>query len=139
MTDTPSAYRPGTCNIGPSEQRRRYRYAGVCAVVAVAYAAVVLAWSAPNVLLLGLFVPLSLGTELLLQARRSFCVMFGLRGRFDVGGTDGPVATDGGAGRVTDPAARRADRRHAAKLTALGVLGGAAEAGLVYGAAVLLA
>jgi len=74
-------------------------------------------------------VPLSLGTELLLQARRSFCAAPGFRGRFDFGGDgatpgDDGVATDGGAGRVTDPAARRADRRYALRLTVVGVLVG---------------
>jgi ferric-dicitrate binding protein FerR (iron transport regulator) len=139
MTDAPPGYRPGVCNIGPSERRRRYRYAGVSGVVAVACAAAVLAWSVPNVLLIGLFVPLSLGTEFLLQAQRSFCAVLGFRGRFDLdGGTDGSMVPDGGAGHVTDPAARRADRRHAARLTVLGVLGGATGTALVYGAVALL-
>jgi len=139
MTDSPTDYRPGVCNIGSRERRRRYRYAGVCAAAAVAYAAGVLVTTLPAALLLGLFVPLSLGTEFLLQARRSFCARLGFRGRFDFGGEDdGPVATDGGGSRVTDPAARAADRRYAFRLTVLGVLGGAAGAVLVYGAAVVL-
>jgi hypothetical protein len=140
MSESPSDYRPGVCNIGSAERRRRYRYAGVCGVVAVGYAAGVLAWSLPTALLLGLFVPLSLGTELFLQARRSFCAGLGLRGRFDFGGEAGDdgVATDGGAGRVTEPAARRADRRYALRLTLLGVAGGAAGAVLVYAVAAAL-
>ena len=161
MTGTPPPdYEPGVCNIGSAERRCRYRYAGVCAVAAVAYAATVLATSVPTALLLGLFVPLSLGTEFLLQARRSFCASLGFRGRFDLRG-DGPgsVATDGGrgesgdrtiagaaatsgpaepAGRVTDPDARVADRRHALRLTVLGVLGGGAGATLAYALVVVL-
>ena len=139
MTDSPSDYRPGVCNIGARERRRRYRYAGACAVAALAYAAGVLASSAPTGLLLGLFVPFSLGTEFLLQARRSFCASLGLRGRFDLGGEGGDgVATDGGAGRVTDPEARAADRRYSLRLTLLGVVGGGVGAAFVYGGAVVL-
>lgn len=145
MMEAPSGYRPGVCNIGTIERRRRYRHAGLSVVAAVAYTAGVLAWSVPTALLLGLFVPLSLGTEFLLQARRSFCASLGFRGRFDLRGDD-PVVTDGGgvgrrdggAGRVTDPAARTADRRYALRLTVLGVIGGAAGAVLVYGVAALL-
>jgi hypothetical protein len=161
MTGTPPPdYEPGVCNIGSAERRRRYRYAGVCAVAAVAYAAAVLATSVPTALLLGLFVPLSLGTEFLLQARRSFCASLGFRGRFDLRG-DGPasVATDGGSGgssdrttggsaatagsvesvgRVTAPDARAADRRHALRLTVFGVLGGGAGATLAYALVVVL-
>jgi hypothetical protein len=161
MTGTPPPdYEPGVCNIGSAERRRRYRYAGACAVAAVAYAAAVLATSVPTALLLGLFVPFSLGTEFLLQARRSFCASFGFRGRFDLRGDgSGSVATDGGSGgssdraveasasltepagsvgRVTDPDARAADRRHALRLTVLGVLGGGAGATLAYALAVAL-
>lgn len=164
MTGTPPPdYEPGVCNIGSAERRRRYRYAGVCAVAAVAYAAAVLATSVPTALLLGLFVPFSLGTEFLLQARRSFCANLGFRGRFDLRGDgSGSVATDGGSGesgdrttegsaatsgpaepavpvgRVTDPDARAADRRHALRLTVLGVLGGGAGATLAYALAVAL-
>ena len=144
MTDTPPDYRPGVCNIGGRERRRRYRYAGLSAVAAVVYAVAVLALSVPTALLLGLFVPLSLGTEFLLQARRSFCAQLGFRGRFDLreDGVDDRVTADGGdgrvegtpgaAGRVADPDARRADRRYALRLTVLGVLGGGAGAVLVY-------
>ena len=152
VTDTPPGYRPGVCNIGGHERRRRYRYAGVCALAAVAYAVAVLAWSAPTALLLGLFVPLSLGTEFLLQGRRSFCASLGLRGRFDLRDADresvASVAADGGrggspggseeVGRVTDPSALAADRRYALRLTVLGVLGGAAGSALVYAAAFAL-
>ena len=158
MTETPPPdYEPGVCNIGSAERRRRYRYAGVCAVAAVAYATAVLATPVPTALLLGLFVPLSLGTEFLLQARRSFCASLGLRGRFDLRGSgSGSVATDGGSGddrdgrvgrpattagpvgRVSDPDARTVDRRYALRLTVLGVLGGGAGATLVYALAVAL-
>lgn len=149
MTATPPGYRSGVCNIGQRERRRRYLFAGVCAVAAVAYAAGVLAWSAQTALLLGLFVPLSLGAEFLLQARRSFCASLALLGRFDLRGEDAsePVEVDGGrgrspdgfgeVGRVTDPSALEADRRYALRLTVLGVLCGGAGTALVYAAVAL--
>jgi hypothetical protein len=155
MTETPPGYRPGVCDIGGRERRRRYQYAAICGLAAVAYAAAVLAWSGPTALLLGLFAPLSLGIEFLLQARRSFCASLGLRGRFDLRGGDGnesiaadgevrPVALpddpsgDGKVGRVTDPADRASDRRYALGLTALGVFGGTVGTLLACAAAVAL-
>lgn len=59
---SPTDHRPGVGDSVSTERQRRYRYAGVCGAGAVA----VLATSAPTAVLLGLFVPLSFGTELFL-------------------------------------------------------------------------
>ncbi|WP_254535083.1 hypothetical protein [Halomarina litorea] len=64
-----SAYRPGYCNIGRAEQRKRYHYALASFLVAVVYAASVLLTSVPTELLLGAFAPLALGCEFFVQAR----------------------------------------------------------------------
>jgi len=67
------------------------------------YATFVLVTGLPTVLLLGLFVPLSIGIEWRLQARRSFRVTLALQGRYDFRGDE----SGGGHGTVGDPGALR--------------------------------
>lgn len=117
MTEpTTTGYRPGACNIGPHERRRRYRLAAGAFLVAAAYLVVVAVSGVPAVFALGAFVPFSLGCEWCLQGRRSFCATLGFAGRY---------AFAGQAGEVTDDDARRVDRRYAFRLTLLGLLTGA--------------
>jgi hypothetical protein len=113
---TTTGYRPGACNIGPRERRRRYRLAAGAFLVAAAYLLVVAVSGVPAVFVFGAFVPLSLGCEWCLQGRQSFCATLGFAGRY---------AFADRAGEVTDEAARRVDRRYAFRLTLLGLLTGA--------------
>jgi hypothetical protein len=113
---TTEVYRPGACNIGVHERRRRYRLAAGALLAAVGYLAVVVVTGLPAVFALGAFVPLSLGCEWCLQGRRSFCATLGFAGRY---------AFPGARGRVPDGGARQADRRYAFRLTILGLLAGA--------------
>ena len=113
---TTERYRPGACNIGARERRRRYRLAAGALLVAVGYLAVVVVTGLPAVFALGSFVPLSLGCEWCLQGRRSFCATLGFSGRY---------AFPGARGTVPDGDARQADRRYAFRLTILGLLAGA--------------
>lgn len=133
MSSAPSSaesrYRPGACNIGGSERRRRYRYAAVAFGAAAAYLAAVLLADAPTVLLVGLFVPFSLGTEWALQARRSFCASLALSGRYSFEGDEGTVA---------DADAHRSDRNAGLVFAGVGLAVGTVATGVVYGAVVLL-
>ena len=124
--DRSSSYRPGDCNIGRTEQRKRYRYAGVGVLTAVAYLATVTALGAPTALVLGVFAPLSLAYEFLVQARTQFCVKFALLGRYDFS------ASGGEAGAVTDPTNRRADASSALRITVVSVVAAAVTTGLLY-------
>jgi hypothetical protein len=121
-------YRPGVCNIGASERRRRYRYAAVALVAAVAYFVAVVVTDAPAVLLVGLFVPLSLGAEWALQARRSFCAGLALTGGYSFDDTDG---------EVTRPADRRADVAAGLLFACLGIVAGAVGTAVAYVAVAL--
>lgn len=124
MTEsTTSAYRPGVCNIGNRERRRRYRLGLGAVLVGVAYLAVVAVAGLPAVFALGGFVPLSLGCEWYLQGRQSFCATLGFAGRYEFAGE---------AGEVPDTEARRADRRYAFRLTVLGLLCGGVLAAAAY-------
>jgi hypothetical protein len=124
---TTEVYRPGACNIGVHERRRRYRLAAGALLAAVGYLAVVVVTGLPAVFALGAFVPLSLGCEWCLQGRRSFCATLGFAGRSFCAtlGFAGRYAFPGARGRVPDGGARQADRRYAFRLTILGLLAGA--------------
>ncbi|MFC5972783.1 hypothetical protein ACFPYI_15710 [Halomarina salina] len=122
----PTSYRPGVCNIGRTEQRRRYRYASVGLVATAVYLAAVVTASAPTALVLGAFPPLALAVEFFVQARTRFCVKFALLGRYDFS------ASGGEAGPVTDAASRRADATFALRITVVSLVTAAVTTGLLY-------
>ena len=99
----PPICRPGTCTIGPVTRRQCRRVAAV---------------DSPG----GPFVPFALDVERCPRARQSFPVTLALR-----------RGTASGRGPVDSDVARRTDRQYAARLTLLGVLGGAALTAAVYG------
>jgi len=125
-TGRSATYRPGYCNIGRTEQRQRYRYAAVGALAAVGYVAAVVLTRLPSLLVVGVFAPLALAFEFLVQARTQFCVRFALLGRYDFSGSGGD------AGDVTDPEQRRADAVSAAKVTFVAVLAAGVTTGALY-------
>jgi hypothetical protein len=102
-------YRAGACNIGPSEVGRRRR-AGLAGVtVGIGLAALLLAIDAPAWTRLAIALPLAGGLVSLEQARQRFCVGFAFAGLRNFGEL-------GQEERVTDAAARAADRRAAIRL-----------------------
>jgi len=120
-----SSYRPGACNIGPEQRRRRFAVAvGAFALAGVQVLTTVLGWL-PEPLLVGVFVPLAIGFEWGLQAHTAFCVRLAMLDRYDFRGAGGT------AGEVTDPVNRRADDVQAAKLAVAGITFGAATTAVV--------
>jgi hypothetical protein len=121
-----SEYQPGYCNIGHRQRRRRLAYAagsfGSAVLVVLGYAMGVVA----RPLLIGVFIPLSLGFEFGLQAYSAFCVRLALLNRYDFRG-----ATDGRAGEVTDPKSRHVDQVYAVKITIAAVVLSAATTAVV--------
>lgn len=124
-----SGYQPGTCNIGPTERRRRRAIGGLSLLVAAGYVAFVVATGRPAGLLLGAFPFLFGGLLGIVQDRMGFCAGFGVLGRYDLSGADG-----GDAGRSSEAAAVRRDRVQAFRVVAI-ALGGALVATLVVYAA----
>jgi len=117
LDDTPG-YRPGACNIGPAEIRRR-RAAGVLGFAAAAVLGLLLiALDAPPLARLLVALPLAMGFTGFLQARLRFCANYGWRGIRNLGAI-------GDIEQVEDAEARRADRREA-----LAIFGTAAAGGL---------
>lgn len=72
-------YTPGTCNIGASEKRARVALGVVFAVVSV-LSAFLLRNSQFGVII---FIPLFISALGFFQARRNFCVYYGLRGEYN--------------------------------------------------------
>ncbi|WP_226022037.1 hypothetical protein [Halomicrobium salinisoli] len=127
-----SEYRPGACNIGP-EQRRKRRFAGAVGVVAAAaYVGWILLSGRPPESLLGVFPLLFAGFLGLLQDYFRFCVAFGALARYDLSGSGGD------AGRIGDDEAVRRDRRRAVRILAAAAVIAAAATGAIYGGASLL-
>jgi len=116
--DQPQGYRPGACNIGPAEIRRR-QVAGVLGIVAaLGLGVLLLVLGAPPIARLLVALPLAAGFSGFLQARLHFCANYGWRGIRNLGAI-------GDVERVEDAEARRADRRKA-----LAIFGTAAAGGL---------
>ena len=110
-------YAPGACNIGPEEidRRRKAAVAGLVASVGFAAALIFGFGSAPGGLeRLLVALPLTGAGIGWIQARRRFCMAYGLAGTFNLG-------TIGEMSRVTDQAALAADRRTALIIAAQGL------------------
>lgn len=122
--DNADGYRPGACNIGPAEIRRRrqFGYLGIAGTVALG--GVLLAVDAPAVARLLVAVPAAAGLEGLIQARLRFCAGYGMAGLRNLGEL-------GEAEAVEDAEARSADRRRAIRIHAASLAGGLAV-GVVF-------
>ncbi|ELZ26765.1 hypothetical protein C474_19030 [Halogeometricum pallidum JCM 14848] len=100
-------YRPGECNIGEAEQRRRALLGAVAALLTLGLVTWVFGFDGPWWALALAAFPLFGAAEGYFQTRFRFCTGFASLGIYDVsaGGND--------RRRVTDDAARRADLRRA--------------------------
>jgi hypothetical protein len=117
------SYAPGACNIGPEEIARRRKAAAAGFVSSVALAAVLVALgSTPGgVERLLLALPLTGAAIGWIQARRRFCMAYGLAGTFNLGKI-------GEMSRVHESSALAADRRTALIIAAQGLAVGVAGA-----------
>ena len=99
-------YRPGICNIGPEEIRRRRRAGHIGAIAAVVVLVVLVAIGAPPLARLLIAIPAAGAASGYLQAWLRFCAGFGTRGVFNFG----PL---GQTHEVVDADARARDRARA--------------------------
>lgn len=106
-----SEYIPGTCNIGAGEIRQRQFVAVVGTILFVGAAIFLFAVDASRSARLALFFPLVVASIGWVQARKKFCLAFGLMGTFNFGKL-------GQLSKVSDKGALRADR-----ITAVTILG----------------
>jgi hypothetical protein len=109
-------YAPGACNIGPDEIARRRKAAAAGLVASVVLAVVLVALGSPQGGTERLLVALPLTGAAIgwIQARRRFCMAYGLAGTFNLGKI-------GEMSRVSDQVALAADRRTALVIAAQGL------------------
>ena len=117
--DATPSYRPGVCNIGPAEIRRRRRAGHVGLAATVALFALLVAIDAPPLARLALAIPATISASGYLQARMKFCAGFGQLGIMNFGELGDSVA-------VADDEARAADRRRARQIGLASMAVGAA-------------
>lgn len=104
-----SDYVAGSCNIGSSEIHRRYQVAIIGFITYVAMAFYVIFTNASTFLTLATFAPAMAASIGFNQARRKFCLAYGLMGVFNFNsGND--------VSKVKDPIALAADRAYAIKI-----------------------
>lgn len=103
-------YKPGVCNIGENEIRKRYALAVIAFVVsALLVYAVVLLNLARWALLLS-FIPLVMGFEGLYQGYFKFCAGFAAAGKYDFTGSGGSKSN------VTDSESHKKDLQKARRI-----------------------
>jgi len=104
------SYRPGVCNIGKNEIRKRYATGFVGLIIAGVLAYAIAQFSLPTWSLLVCFFPLFLGAEGFLQGYFKFCAGFAARSIFDFSGSSNEK------GKVTDKEAHSLDMRKAMRI-----------------------
>lgn len=109
-------YAPGTCNIGPDEiaRRRKAAVAGLIATIALGVALLSIGSTPGSTERLLVALPLTGAAIGWIQARRRFCMAYGLAGTFNLGKI-------GEMQRVSDERALAADRRTAVIIAAQGL------------------
>lgn len=80
-----SQYTPGVCNIGNGEIRRRQLVALIGYGLAIASMATLISTGATRNARWGVYLPLLVGSIGFVQARRKFCLAYGLMGTFNFG------------------------------------------------------
>lgn len=120
-------YRPGECNIGEAEQRRRAFLGAVAALLTLGLVTWVLGLDGPWWALALAALPLFGTAEGYFQTRFGFCTGFASLGIYD-------VSDDGNdRRRVTDDAARRADLKRAWQIHGYAAAVATAGALLLFG------
>jgi predicted nucleic acid-binding Zn ribbon protein len=112
---TSKEYIPGTCNIGPTEIRRRKNATIFSLILTIVVIALILVLHLGKLWRLSLFVPMAAIAVNFQQVYFKFCVNFGLRGIFNFGNL-------GQHDTVEQAEFRRKDRTKAIKMIVVGIL-----------------
>ena len=104
-------YIPGTCNIGAGEVKRRQFVAAVGFLLFITSSISLFGIDAPRSARLALFFPLMVFAIGFIQSRKKFCLAYGFMGTFNFGKL-------GQISRVSDPVAKKADRKTALTILA---------------------
>jgi hypothetical protein len=108
-------YVAGSCNIGKGEVRQRQVVALVGAVISASSLVGLIGTDATQSARLTLFFPLMVFAIGFIQSRKKFCLAYGFMGTFNFGKL-------GQISKVSDPIAKKADRKTALTILAQSVL-----------------
>ena len=108
-------YVAGSCNIGTGEVRRRQVVALAGAVISVTSLIGLIGTDAARSARLTLFFPIMVFAIGFIQSRKKFCLAYGFMGTFNFGKL-------GQISRVSDPIAKKADRKTALTILAQSIL-----------------
>jgi hypothetical protein len=104
-------YIPGSCNIGTGEIRRRQVVALAGAAISLTSLVGLISTDAAKSSRFSLFIPLMVFAIGFIQSRKKFCLAYGFMGTFNFGKL-------GQISRVSDPIAKKADRKTALTILA---------------------
>ena len=107
-------YVAGSCNIGAGEIRRRQVVALIGAVISATSLVGLVSTDAARSARFSLFFPLMVFSIGFIQSRKKFCLAYGFAGTFNFGKL-------GDISRVSDPIAKKADRKTALTILAQSV------------------
>lgn len=110
-----SEYIPGTCNIGGGEVTRRRMVALLGLILTISSSVTLISNEASRQTRLGIFLPALVMSVGWVQSRKRFCLAYGFAGTFNFGSL-------GKISKVSDQAARAADRQTAIKIFAQSAL-----------------
>jgi len=125
------SYRPGVCNIGKNEIRKRYATGFVGLIIAAILVYELVLFSLPTWSLLTCFIPLFLGAEGFYQGYLKFCAGFAARSIFDFSGSSNEK------GNVMDKEAHSLDMRKAMRINLYSLVTAAVLTVVIYLAAVV--
>ena len=108
-------YIPGTCNIGGGEVTRRRMVALLGLILTLSSTATLISNEASRQSRLAIFLPAFVMSIGWVQSRKRFCLAYGFAGTFNFGAL-------GKLSKVSDQAARAADRKTAVKILAQSAL-----------------
>lgn len=126
------SYRPGVCNIGRNEIRKRYASGVIFLFVGGILVALVSALSLPKLSVFLCVVPLFLSAEGFIQGYFRFCAGFAARSIFDFSGSSSEK------GSVNDGEAHRLDMRRAKRINLYSIATAAIATSAIYLAVVAL-
>lgn len=112
MTITPPEYKPGSCNLGTEEIRRRYRIGLTGLIGFLIWCALIWHFDLPRGFRLAAFIPLFYSVSGFIQATQRFCYIYGWKGVASVKGLRQWT-------RVEDDASRHKDRQKTIRLVGI--------------------
>jgi len=110
-----SEYIPGSCNIGKGEVQRRQFVAIIGLLFTITTGVGLLTTNASTGAKLTIFLPAMIFAIGFIQSRKKFCLAYGFAGTFNFGKL-------GAVSRVSDPIAKKADRKTALTILAQSTL-----------------